>query len=128
MSVNDKCFYLSFNDTTGKVLNLTYPARKYFYDDFLHYNEAVHNWKNFGGLIWHRVLCLLAAWILICISFLFNRKGKVIYFIVIAPTVILLILVIYGATLEGAGRGLELFVYPKWHHFGIAEVGIRSTI
>ena len=124
MSVNDECFYFSLNDTTGKILNLTYPARKYFYDDFLHYNEAVHDWYNFGGLNGYQVLCLLAAWTLICISFIVNRKGKVIYFIVIAPTVILCILMIYGATLEGAGRGLELYVYPKWDHFGRAEVGI----
>ena len=115
MTVDDKCFNLE--DGSFK-----YPAKTYFNDEFLQYNERVHNWYNFGGLIWHQVLCLLAAWILICISFIVNRKGKVIYFMAIAPILILFILMIYGATLDGAGSGLKLYVLPKWKHFGDAQV------
>ena len=98
-------------------------AEMYFNDTFLGYDASVNNWFNFGDLQWQRVLCLLAAWSLVWFLFFIDRIGKIrAYFLGIAPFFTLLISMIFGATLEGAGSGIELYITPKWENFGNFEV------
>ena len=85
---------------------------------FLGFEDHVNDWHNFGDLRWQMVLCLFAAWSLVCLLFFIDRIGKITaYFFGIAAFVSLLILMIFGATLEGAISGMELFVTPKLKNF-----------
>lgn len=48
--------------------------------------------------------------------------GKVAYFTALFPYVVLLILLIGGATLDGAIRGLKFFYYPDFKKLGNPKV------
>ncbi|KAM8952909.1 sodium- and chloride-dependent neutral and basic amino acid transporter B(0+)-like [Pelodytes ibericus] len=65
-----------------------------------------------GQIVWHLALCLLLAWIIVAAALAKGIKssGKVVYFTAIFPYVVLLILLIRGATLEGARDGIEYFI------------------
>ncbi|XP_014674757.1 PREDICTED: sodium-dependent proline transporter-like [Priapulus caudatus] len=68
------------------------------------------------GLDWEMVLCLLLAWILVCACLCRGIKssGKVVYFTATFPYLVLVILLIRGATLEGAIDGIKFYLIPKF--------------
>ena len=69
------------------------------------------NWSNFGSLQWGLVLCLLGAWVIVCLALIkgVESSGKVVYFTAIFPFVVLIILFCYGLTLDGASDGITGF-------------------
>ena len=50
-------------------------------------------------------------------------SGKVVYFTATFPYLVLLILVIFGATLEGAGDGIDFHLRPDVSKLSDAGVG-----
>ncbi|XP_063289500.1 sodium- and chloride-dependent neutral and basic amino acid transporter B(0+)-like [Pelobates fuscus] len=68
-----------------------------------------------GKVVWHLALCLLLAWILVGASLAkgIQSSGKVVYFTALFPYVVLFILLIRGATLEGAREGIEYYIGQK---------------
>ena len=58
------------------------PAEDYFNHEMLGLDREVHNWGNFGELRWQLVLCLLAAWTIVCLCLIkgLQSAGKAIYF------------------------------------------------
>ncbi|CAH2314975.1 sodium- and chloride-dependent neutral and basic amino acid transporter B(0+) [Pelobates cultripes] len=68
-----------------------------------------------GKVVWHLALCLLLAWILVAASLAkgIQTSGKVVYFTALFPYVVLFILLIRGATLEGAKDGIEYYIGQK---------------
>ncbi len=75
-------------------------------------------WENFGSLQWELVLCLLLAWIIVCVCLIkgIDSSGKVVYFTALFPYVVLAILLVRALTLPGPGamNGLHFYLYPKW--------------
>lgn len=69
-----------------------------------------------GTLKWDLTLTLLACWIIVFLGLMKGIKssGKVVYFTATFPYIILITLVIYGCTLNGAVEGLKYFFIPKW--------------
>ncbi|NXF15418.1 S6A14 protein, partial [Rhodinocichla rosea] len=65
-----------------------------------------------GKIVWYLALCLLLAWIIVAAALYKGIKssGKVVYFTALFPYVILLILLVRGATLEGALDGIEYYI------------------
>lgn len=63
---------------------------------------------------------LLVSWALIgvCIIRGVQSSGKVAYFTAIFPYVVLLILIIFSATLKGADEGVKYYITPKWEKLG----------
>ena len=63
-----------------------------------------------------QVLCLLAGWVIVCLALIkgVQSSGKVVYFTAIFPFVVLIILFVYGLTLEGASDGIAYYVEPKF--------------
>jgi solute carrier family 6 amino acid transporter-like protein 5/7/9/14 len=73
---------------------------------------------------WELVVCLAFAWI--CISLVLIRgiksSGKVSYFLAVFPYIIMIILLIRSATLEGAIDGMLYFIKPQWGKIFEAKV------
>uniref|UniRef100_A0A3B4BF66 Transporter n=1 Tax=Periophthalmus magnuspinnatus TaxID=409849 RepID=A0A3B4BF66_9GOBI len=65
-----------------------------------------------GTVVWHLALCLLLSSIIVGAALIKGIKssGKVVYFTATFPYVVILILLIRGATLEGARDGIEYYI------------------
>ncbi|XP_053574735.1 sodium- and chloride-dependent neutral and basic amino acid transporter B(0+)-like [Bombina bombina] len=65
-----------------------------------------------GNVVWYLALCLLLAWIIVGASLFKGIKssGKVVYFTAIFPYVVLIILLVRGATLPGAFQGIDYYI------------------
>lgn len=65
-----------------------------------------------GEIVWYLALCLLLAWLIVGAALFKGIKssGKVVYFTALFPYVVLLILLIRGATLEGASKGISYYI------------------
>nr|XP_019941978.1 PREDICTED: sodium- and chloride-dependent neutral and basic amino acid transporter B(0+)-like [Paralichthys olivaceus] len=65
-----------------------------------------------GPVVWHLALCLLLSSIFVAVVLCKGIKssGKVVYFTATLPYVVILILLIRGVTLEGAGEGISYYI------------------
>ncbi|XP_064611086.1 sodium-dependent proline transporter-like isoform X2 [Liolophura sinensis] len=88
-------------------------AEIYFYDEVIKRSDTI---ENTGTPIWYLALCLMLSWIVVVLCLIKGVKssGKVVYFTATFPYVILLVLLIRGALLPGAGEGVLYFLVPKW--------------
>ncbi|XP_007497229.2 sodium- and chloride-dependent glycine transporter 2 [Monodelphis domestica] len=77
-----------------------------------------------GEIRWPLVVCLFLAWVIVYASLAKGIKtsGKVVYFTATFPYVVLVILLIRGVTLPGAGAGIWYFITPKWEKLTDATV------
>ncbi|OPX17520.1 sodium-dependent transporter [candidate division WOR-3 bacterium 4484_100] len=104
------CFnYLgySFNLAWGK------DTQTFFFNQFLKISDSP---MHIGSIQWMIVLGLVLTWIAIIASIWKgpNTVGKVVYYTVIIPWIILIVLVIRGITLPGAIEGLKFYLTPKF--------------
>uniref|UniRef100_H3DB67 Solute carrier family 6 member 22, tandem duplicate 2 n=1 Tax=Tetraodon nigroviridis TaxID=99883 RepID=H3DB67_TETNG len=70
--------------------------------------------EEIGHVHWDLALCLLLAWTLcyLCLSNGVKLAGKVVYFTVTFPYVMLVVLLVRGLTLPGAKDGVIYYLYP----------------
>ena len=70
------------NATNPNVTYAVGPAENYFNHHLLGWNKAVHDWENLGAVRWQLALCLLGAWIIVCLCLIkgVQSAGKVVYF------------------------------------------------
>merc|ERR1712154_246737 len=105
------------NGTNDFKLNKVYkrvsPSEDYYKRTMLGLKEDT-SWSNMGGLKADLVGCLAAAWLIVCLCLIkgVQSSGKVVYFTALFPYFVLLILLIRGATLDGAYDGILFYVYP----------------
>jgi solute carrier family 6 amino acid transporter-like protein 5/7/9/14 len=97
----------------NKVYKRVSPSEDYYKRTMLGLEEDI-DWSNMGGLKADLVGCLAAAWFIVCLCLIkgVQSSGKVVYFTALFPYFVLLILLIRGATLEGAYDGILFYVYP----------------
>lgn len=105
------------NGTEDVLLNKAYPrvspSEDYFKRTMLGL-QPDSSWSNMGGLKWDLVLCLAAAWAIVSLSLIkgVQSSGKVVYFTALFPYFVLVVLLIRGATLDGAYEGIIFYIYP----------------
>lgn len=77
--------------------------------------DETTTWSNYGGLKWDLVLCLLGAWVIVCLCLIkgVQSSGKVVYFTALFPYFVLLCLLIRGALLPGAADGVIFYLQPR---------------
>ncbi|XP_075305820.1 sodium-dependent neutral amino acid transporter B(0)AT1-like [Odontesthes bonariensis] len=83
----------------------------YFYRVTLNTSTSI---SDSGGIHWPMVVCLLAAWTVICIAYIkgINTSGKVVYVTAILPYIVLFIFLIRGLTLKGSFSGIKFLFTP----------------
>uniref|UniRef100_A0A8C8VQU4 Transporter n=1 Tax=Pelusios castaneus TaxID=367368 RepID=A0A8C8VQU4_9SAUR len=81
-----------------------------------------------GALNWEVTLCLLACWVLVyfCVWKGVKSTGKIVYFTATFPYVVLIILLVRGVMLPGAGSGILYYLQPDWSKLGSPQVWIDA--
>ncbi|XP_033822425.1 sodium- and chloride-dependent neutral and basic amino acid transporter B(0+) [Periophthalmus magnuspinnatus] len=85
------------------------PSEQYWDEEALRRSSGM---DETGTVVWHLALCLLLSSIIVGAALIKGIKssGKVVYFTATFPYVVILILLIRGATLEGARDGIEYYI------------------
>ncbi|XP_059478116.1 sodium-dependent nutrient amino acid transporter 1 isoform X3 [Neocloeon triangulifer] len=86
----------------------------YFKDIVLQEKDQIND--GVGYPEWRLTLCLLFSWVTICLVLIkgVQSSGKAAYFLALFPYVVLIILLVRGATLPGAVDGILYFITPQW--------------
>uniref|UniRef100_A0A7N8YNM5 Transporter n=1 Tax=Mastacembelus armatus TaxID=205130 RepID=A0A7N8YNM5_9TELE len=115
-SFMNSCIVLSFLSET-EFCCLNHTCRY----NVLHISKGI---EYPGDLRWPLAGCLFLAWLIVYASLAKGIKssGKVVYFTATFPYVVLVILLIRGVTLPGAGDGILYFITPKWEKLNDAKV------
>ncbi|XP_044315847.1 sodium- and chloride-dependent glycine transporter 1 isoform X2 [Drosophila rhopaloa] len=88
-------------------------ADEFFHLEVLRISSDI---SHLGGMVWEQFLSLLITWIIIYLCLMRGIKtvGKVVYFTVPFPYLLLFILFVRGVTLPGAWTGVKFYLYPEW--------------
>lgn len=83
----------------------------FFYRVSLNSSTSIDNSE---GIHWPMVVCLLAAWTVICICYIrgISTSGKAVYVTAILPYIVLAIFLVRGLTLKGALNGIKFLFTP----------------
>ncbi|XP_020371536.1 sodium- and chloride-dependent neutral and basic amino acid transporter B(0+)-like [Rhincodon typus] len=106
--------WLQTNNETcpnGSAISVTHqgPSEQYWDSVALRRSSSI---DETGPVVWYLALCLLLAWIIVGIALSKGIKssGKVVYFTATFPYLVLIILLVRGATLKGAYKGIEYYI------------------
>ncbi|XP_038674915.1 sodium-dependent proline transporter [Scyliorhinus canicula] len=77
-----------------------------------------------GPVRWELAICLLAAWVIIFLCCLkgIRSSGKIVYVTATFPYLVLIVLIIRGATLKGSLQGVQFYLSTNWKRLGSAQV------
>ncbi|XP_075993675.1 sodium- and chloride-dependent betaine transporter-like [Genypterus blacodes] len=118
---------LTANQTANQTLwtNISASATEFWERRMLDSSVGI---EELGSVRWELVLCLLACWLFCYFSIWKGVKssGKVVYFTATFPYVMLLILLIRGLTLPGAGEGIYYYLYPNLSLLASLEVWVEA--
>ncbi|CAM4839307.1 unnamed protein product [Rotaria magnacalcarata] len=106
------------NSTSEKQVTAT---EEFFYRLLLNKSSS---FDDFGVPGTYMSVLLLASWLLICVCIIrgVQSSGKVAYFTAIFPYIVLLVLIIFTATLDGAREGILFYVVPRWKLIGSFKI------
>lgn len=97
----------------------------FFFNDFLGVTSSP--W-DIGDFKWPLFIGFTLTWIWIVASVWKGTKtvSKVVYFTVLIPWVLLLLFVIRGLTLPGAGTGIKFYLTPVWSNLMSAKLWLSA--
>ena len=117
-------------DTLNKTINATMgnssekltTASEEFWER--HVLDITGGIEDTGTLRWQLFICLSVAWICVFLCLFKGVKvlGKVMHFAAPFPYLVLLILLIRGATLPGAWEGIKFYIVPRWEKLADYQV------
>ncbi|XP_066119227.1 sodium-dependent serotonin transporter [Saccopteryx bilineata] len=114
--------YFLENNVTW-TLQSTSPAEEFYMRHVLqiHRSEGL---QDLGGISWQLALCIMLIFTVIYFSIWKGVKtsGKVVWVTATFPYIILLVLLVRGATLPGAWRGVLFYLKPNWQK--LLETGV----
>nr|XP_054769908.1 sodium- and chloride-dependent neutral and basic amino acid transporter B(0+)-like [Lytechinus pictus] len=92
--------------------------------------QEADSMNDTGGIIWQLLICLFVSWLIVylCLVRGIKSSGKVVYFTATFPYVVLVILLVRGLTLPGAGEGIRFFVTPDLSRLSDAGVWQDAAI
>ncbi|XP_004700479.1 sodium-dependent neutral amino acid transporter B(0)AT2 [Echinops telfairi] len=84
----------------------------YWYREALSISGSI---SESGGLNWKMTVCLLAAWVMVCLAMIkgIQSSGKIMYFSSLFPYVVLLCFLIRALLLNGSTDGIRHMFTPK---------------
>jgi solute carrier family 6 amino acid transporter-like protein 5/7/9/14 len=84
---------------------------------------------EFGGFYWPTLGCYLLAWSLVyyCLKDGIKKTGKIAYFTVLSPYVLLIILLIRVLFLEGSVRGIQYLFIPDFKKLWTIEIWTEAA-
>lgn len=96
-------------------------SEEYFFYGVLEKSDSI---DQPNGVKMELAVCLLAMWVLcfLCLIKGIQSSGKVVYFTTTFPWVVLTILLIRGALLDGSLLGVKYYLTPEWRRLGDAKV------
>lgn len=110
--------YCGVNMSTAiRNLTLVQQACRNYSSNFYYYNSvtlASDSLAEMGQFNWRLFLCIIGSWVLLylCTFRGIKSSGKVVYFTVLFPYVVLIILFFRAVSLPGAGLGLQHLFTP----------------
>ncbi|XP_029696946.1 sodium- and chloride-dependent GABA transporter 2-like isoform X2 [Takifugu rubripes] len=101
--------------------NATSPVMEFWEREVLNLSD---NLDKLGPINWKLALCLAAIWVIcyFCVWKGVKSTGKVVYLTATFPYVMLLVLLVRGITLPGAGRGIIYYLKPDIGRLADPEV------
>ncbi|XP_037658548.1 sodium- and chloride-dependent taurine transporter isoform X3 [Choloepus didactylus] len=92
-------------------VNYSSPVTEFWERNVLSLSSGI---DHLGSLKWDLALCLLLVWLIcfFCIWKGVKSTGKVVYITATFPFLMLLVLLVRGLTLPGAGIGIKFYLYP----------------
>ncbi|XP_067931125.1 sodium- and chloride-dependent GABA transporter 1-like [Watersipora subatra] len=108
---NQKMYAVNFKDENGTNTGIMRPM------------------ENVGPPKWDITLTQMLAWVIVyfCILKGIKTSGKVVYFTVAFPYVVILILLVFGATLDGAGEGVLYYIRPDFSKLWTAQIWLDAA-
>ncbi|VCW69489.1 unnamed protein product [Gulo gulo] len=114
--------YFSGNNVTW-TLHSTSPAEEFYTRHVLQIHRS-KGLQDLGGISWQLTLCIMGIFAVIYFSIWKGVKmsGKVVWVTATFPYIILSVLLVRGATLPGAWRGVLFYLKPNWQK--LLETGV----
>ncbi|KAM6932256.1 solute carrier family 6 member 4a [Lycodopsis pacificus] len=120
--------YLSTDYNVSWSNSSTSPAEEFYTRKVLqvHLSPGLH---QLGPVNWQLALCLFFIFIIVYFSIWKGVKtsGKVVWVTATFPYLVLLVLLVRGATLPGAWRGVVFFLEPDWQKLLSTTVWIDAA-
>ncbi|XP_038146440.1 solute carrier family 6 member 4a [Cyprinodon tularosa] len=120
--------YLSSDQNVSWSNSSTSPAEEFYTRHVLqvHLSPGLH---QLGSISWQLALCLLFIFTIVYFSIWKGVKtsGKVVWVTATFPYLVLLVLLIRGATLPGAWRGVVFYLKPDWEKLLSTTVWIDAA-
>ncbi|XP_057695908.1 solute carrier family 6 member 4a [Corythoichthys intestinalis] len=120
--------YMSTDQNVSWSNSSTSPAEEFYTRHVLqvHLSSGLH---QLGSISWQLALCLLFIFTIVYFSIWKGVKtsGKVVWVTATFPYLVLLVLLIRGATLPGAWRGVVFYLKPDWEKLLSTTVWIDAA-
>ncbi|XP_076447177.1 sodium-dependent proline transporter-like [Babylonia areolata] len=113
---DERCVENKFADDIGTAVNSSQlmTATEQFWE--LNVLEITDGIEDMGTIRWPLFGCLALAWVVVflCLCKGVKSSGRVVYVTATFPYLVLIILLVRGATLHGALEGIKFYLIPDW--------------
>ncbi|XP_071994445.1 sodium-dependent serotonin transporter [Engystomops pustulosus] len=118
-----------FHNSSVTWINSSISPAEEFYTRLVLQIHKSKGLQELGGISWQLCLCLLLIFIIVYFSIWKGVKtsGKVVWVTATFPYIVLFLLLIRGATLPGAWRGVIFYLKPDWNKLLTTEVWVDAA-